>query len=336
MYNYAIINYMTTQERLVFYYPFKPDVITTVSEAMERQASFGSYAEVFAAAHVTDPVTFSLNGYSDRKILDIRPPEHDDAEALVVHLPMANPLDTNQLYQAASLALSMPNTRIIGMAHPSGAGFTEGGLSWKQRVSVAHGDFQPVIDPLAAYLEKNNIEKINNVGTSYGAELAAKLAAKGSVAVLDTVYVEPASIVRRTTLGLGLRFKSSEPAMDGYVAANGLQTFVDARNDGIGGNDYVKGLLRLSNIAISRGLAAGRFEKHAVSAIKKQPDMYTTFAWGTASELAKDVVMTNIIGDYVLHAKPHTVSEIRIPGEKHALGNDLALANAIIHQALKH
>ncbi len=327
---------MNTAERLTQYYHFDSAVVEQVSEAMNRQAAFSSYANFLDVVGANNPQPYALEGYSQRQILDIRPrDEEDPAQTIVVHLPMANPTDMNQRYQLASLAYVKPNSRIIAMGHPSGGEFKDGGLTYKQRHAVAGGNFKPVIDPLVSYLDKENIETVINVGNSYGAELAASLASNGTHKVTDTVYIEPASVKKRNVLKLGLDFKSSEPPMKEYVVANELPTFIEARTDGVGANDYIKGLLRLTNIAVSRGLARGKFEEHAIAGLKEQIDMKTTFAWGTHSELAIDELVLHIVDEYTIFAGIKRVKIIRMNGQTHALGNDLALSNAIVLQSLK-
>ena len=326
---------MKTAIRLEGYYPFNADIIDQVSNAMESQARFGTYENFLDAVGANNPKPYSLDGYSQRQILDIRPRHEDPDNVVVMHLPMANPLDTNQQYQLATLAYAMPNSRIIAMGHPSGGEFVDGGLTFKQRCAVAHGNFKPVIDPLVSYLDKEQIETVINIGGSYGAELAASLAGNGTHETTNTVYIEPASIKKRNVLRLGLDFKSSEPPMAAYVAANELQTFIDARKAGIRGNDYIKGLIRPTNIAASRGLGQGKFEEHAVKALKSQHGMQTTFAWGTKSELATDDIVSTIADAYTVLAGVEHVRRIRMQGQTHALGNDLALTSVIVLQSLK-
>jgi hypothetical protein len=325
---------MNTAERLQSYYHFNEAVIADVSEAMERQANY-SYPDFLDFVGADSPKPYELDGYSTRQILDIRPSEHDDKQALIVHLPMAVPLDTNQRYQLASLANVMPNTRIIAMSNPSSGVYKSGGLTYKQRQQVSCGIFKPVTDPLGAYIEKEGIEEVENVGGSYGAELAASFAVSGNHKVATTVYIEPASVIRRGVVKLGLDFKSSEAPMAEYVAANELPAFVEARKDAVGAKDYMSGLLRPTNIAVARGLAKGDFYHNARMALLAQSNMYTSFAWGTDSELALDSEMPGIVSGYTALAGISNVMRIRMFGQKHALGNDLALSIAIVLQSLR-
>src|SRR5690606_14178235 len=101
------------------------------------------------------------------------------------------------------------------------------------------------------------------------------------------VAIEPASVKKRSILGLGNAFKSTEKALSGYVDANELPAFKAARKESVGPLNYVLGLGRLSNLAISKGLSGDGFMVRTAEALGAQSDMVATIAWGSESELAE-------------------------------------------------
>ena len=90
---------MSTDERLQNYYPFDQEVIDTVSAVAERQAADSHYDDFFRRVGIEKPIIHNdRENSSPIQLIDIRPENHDEKSAMVVHLAMANPLDPNQLY----------------------------------------------------------------------------------------------------------------------------------------------------------------------------------------------------------------------------------------------
>src|SRR5947207_11949319 len=98
--------YMSTSERLLGYNPdFSPRVVEEISELAEWQGKLKDYSAFFDHMHVNEPFVYT-NGIDSNpvEILDIRREDEIPGEALVYHLPMANPLSPNMIYQAATIA----------------------------------------------------------------------------------------------------------------------------------------------------------------------------------------------------------------------------------------
>src|SRR5437870_2644850 len=108
-----------TAERLSNYYPFSTETIDTVSEFAGRQSRFHSYADFLQAVGLDQSqIVKPHKDMGHIHIVDRQPDEYDPAEALVFHLPMANPLDPNQLYQLGTIAGVSPNSRLIAAGNP--------------------------------------------------------------------------------------------------------------------------------------------------------------------------------------------------------------------------
>lgn len=322
-----------TADRLLGYYPFSPDVVDDVSEFVERQASFTSYQAFFDSVGLKDPFVFRTKGYKPTNIVDFRPKEHAPGEAVFYHLPMANPLDANQMFQLASVAATNPNKRILAAANPSGPGYKSGRLRLLQTPKVLKGNLGATIDPLLRYADDQKIDVSQQIGVSYGADEAMETARRANHVVLSAVAIEPV-IGERSFVGLAKDFKASDAALKGYVRASKMPLFESARAEAISGKAYMLGLLRLSNLAITEALTKGGFEARTTDAIKRQEKMRTLVAWGTASELARHEQLSDFMTD-LLGQHPSRVDEIVLADQKHASFNDIPLQLALIRQGLR-
>lgn len=326
---------MNTAERLSGYYPFTPEVIEQVADVAEWQSKFTTYGDFFNAMGIEEPSRVTFDGYYPSEFIDIRQPDANPYEALVYHLPMANALDPNQLYQIATIAKANPGHRVIAMGNPSGRGFDAGLLNHEQRKKVANGNLEPVVEPLLKYLDKKKINKARHVGYSYGVDLAAVAAAHGDQEVDRAVVIEPASVVRRNLAKLAINFHSTVKEASRYVNASDLETFIEARKDSVGPTAYALSLTRFTNIAIARGLAKGGFQDRLDTAIEAQPDMKTTLAWGTESELAINSLVSLYGYCLARRLEPGRLVPLPLKGQKHALANDIHLQAAIVLEGLK-
>ena len=176
---------MHTVERLMSYSEeFSPQMVEAVADSVERQNQFDTYHEFLGSVGIAD--------CSKRAIIDVKPKEFDEAEALVMHLPMANPLDANQLYSVATVASLYPNRRIIAAGNPSGVSYGYNLLSKKQREEVAKGNFKPAVEKLVKFMMKQDIERIDQVGESYGADLVVATGQYDEFELGSMVMIEPA------------------------------------------------------------------------------------------------------------------------------------------------
>ncbi len=310
---------MSTAERLNKYYPFDEVVVATVAETAAQQHLGEKYWQFIESnGYRGKTEIIGANGHWS-ELVDMR--RDDEAETLVYHLPMANPIDPNQLYQMATIAAVLPNHRLIAVGNPSGLSWINGGLSFDQRRRVAHGDFAPLVAVESKYLEQSKIEKVSQVGLSYGADKAAELANYHETGSL--VAIEPV-IGPRSLFGLARDFGSTAKQLQRYLDASGTPEFDKARQDSISVSQYALGLTRLSNFAIARGLTDGAFLSRLKNAIVIWPEMSVTYTYGTSTELSKQPTFEN-----------SNLQVIGLEGQYHALINDIHLQAAIVMQGLR-
>lgn len=326
---------MVIQERLQEYFPFSPEVIETVSEVAERQKTYSNYQQFFDAENIGEIHNWQPNGLKPVSILDIRPAEHDPNEALLLHLPMANPLDSNHVFQAATIAATNPNTRVIAIGNPSGRKFATGLLSDNNRKQLTErGNWHSLVDPLEQYAEKERIEYIDHAGYSYGALKAVISAGRSYRQVKNVVAIEPV-VGDRSLLKLGADFLSTNKELKRYLDATELPIFLEAHKDGVGMLAYSRGLLRLTNIAIAHSLTHPKFDERVDDALEKKSRMNTTIVWGSESELALDGLTSAIVAKLQVKYGVTRVKAIRLAGQKHALANDVHLHAALILEGRK-
>lgn len=335
--------------------PFSAEVIDLVSEIAAKQASYGQdYGRFLTDADY--PGTQKLLGPNGLpyEVADFRRKDECD-EVLVYHLPMANPLDSNQLYQIATVAEALPHTRVVAVGNPSGGINDSGRLTARQRKAVAGGSMLPLVEPTMQYLATHGIEATHQVGYSFGADKAAELTAQGDAAVSTLVTIEPV-VGLRGLVALAKAFKSTDEVLAEYTTAPQLDGFDVARRDAIGQSSYARGLMLLSNIAIARSLGHGAFGDRLYDAIKAHPDMETVVAWGSRSELAdfrsldellieREIASLNsklppsiggVVAGLIQFASSTNIHGWRFSGERHAMANDIHFQTAIVAQAIEH
>lgn len=324
---------MTTYERLQEYYPFSKETLEQIAQVAEAQAEIEDYHQYLQAAGIErHEYDRNHSGYDGQPVnlVDFRPKEHDPDKALVVHLPMANPLDPNQLYQVATIAQANPDMRVLAAANPSGLGYGAGVIKSKpERQAVAHGNLRPVVDPLLRAMDQKGITEATHYGYSYGADKALAATLHGDQEVESVTLLEPAAVKERSLLKLGLDFSSTAKTLEDYAQAPGDLAFLEARKDSVGALTYNLGLARLSNIAVARYIAQGKFEAGLHQAMDAQPESLMTVAWGTESELAVHSLMQQIMERTQARRDGHRVRQMQLPGQKHAVANDIHLQAAV-------
>lgn len=326
---------MNTLERLAGYYPFSIETREAVSDFADKQARYRTYQDFFDEVGVGQPYVVEQTGYKPVSVLDIRPDEHDPAEALFYHLPMANPLDANQMYQVATIAGTNPGKRVIAAGNPSAPGYGAGRLTHSQRAAVTRGDLTPTVDPVLRFADEQGIEFAEHVGYSYGSDKAAEAATRANHEVKNIVAIEPV-VGARNLLKLGLDFAATAKHLKRYVEANELPSFNEARQDSVGPLAYNLGLLRLTNIAIARALGRGDFDSRVMAAMdqSRQENAVATIIWGSASELARDGLCKALYSTLEQTYGSRRVQRIRLEDQTHALANDVHLQAAVVLDAL--
>jgi hypothetical protein len=322
--------FASTVERLRGYHDFSDEVLIKVGNVAVNQAQFGNYSEYLGSIGIDD--------LSPMPLLDIRPEDEDDT--LVFNLPMANCLDANQVFQVATVASALPNTRVIAFGNPAGGskyGFNL--LTKEERAKVASGDFSPVSEIPNRYLYQNYIDRASHYGASYGVEPALASSIDSDHEIDNVILVEPASVVPRGLTELLKDFMASGSGFPYYVEKSGSKIFKEAVDSDatISQTMFALGIGRLSNIAVGRGIAKGRFFEKLDKAIQSADsnDIDFSVIWGSDSELAVDEVMQEELSEIVDRDLSGKLQVTRLEGQKHALMNDIYLQAALILQHKK-
>jgi len=325
-----------TANRLRNYGVFSDSTINFIAAFADTQRKYKTYQEVFEAANIPEPTLYRTKNGRGVPVVDIVPFTKKVDGVLVLHLPMVNPLDQNQLYHIATIALMHPRYRIIAFGNPSGAPyhFKEQNKSLKDLFLIACTNrLYPLVSVELDYLKSQNIQNAHHIGYSFGAHKA----------VIETLYADPIEVASLTVIDpvahpRGLKqlvhdFKSTFQPMGAYVDRTHMQTYFDARADAAKTQHHNAGLFRPISIAI--GLLLGRvdFITLVKKATARNPQMVTTVAWGSDGELGNDAHMT-VSMHQLRYELFHDVLPLRLKGDKHSLANDIFLYAAIVHEAL--
>jgi pimeloyl-ACP methyl ester carboxylesterase len=325
----------TTAARLQRYFPFSPHVIVTIASYAAQQAQFKTYKEFFRSQGVSvDTTLYSTTRHGSVSVVDVAP-NGSEKGTIVVHLPMGNPLDPNQLYQVATIAGTNPGYRVIGFGNPTGKPyyFKDQNLTFLQRWRIASlKSLRPLVEAELAYLDSQKVRGAVHVGFSYGAVKAlieSTHSEKGTVKglVMIELLSHPRSLKRLLN-----NFKATLGPMNDYVNKTGLETYKEARRHAIEGKQINRGLARPISIAIAFMLSRINTGALLKSFMTKNPTVPVTVAWGSNSELVNDARMVAMTTELQKAGAP--LQAIRLPGLHHALANDVHLHAAIIRQAL--
>lgn len=337
---------MDEAERLNKYYEFDSSTTEVVAEVAEELRSFDDWPELLSSfrsnnshAHLHEVTTTPSYGFPI-KIIDIVPVETEST--MIYHLPMGNSVDENMQARLITLSKVIPNTRIIASGNPAQPFVKGGKITSSDRARVSRGIFRDTIDPILHYVHSQKIDSASQVGYSYGADKAVSatsLSHSFDIEPTTIIPMEPVSIKQRTLKQLGLDFLSSNQQLKHYVESANLPAYQNARRinnqrtAGLGG--YTLGLLRASNLAIANGIACGEFEQHLTSALRNNPETNGVLIWGSESELAVNAIMQSMHKQMQYDKKINNLLDpLIVSGGHHAMGDDIFLHSALIHQAL--
>lgn len=323
-----------TKQRLEECYCFSPQTIQTVATVAEQQARhtrYQDFLDIIGAPAVQLHTTKKGRGVT---FVDI-PAKTKQVGVLVVHLPMANPLDSNQLFQVATIAAGVPNYRVIAFGNPSGGSyaFRQQNPSIKQKWAIARGNnVESLVTAELDYLKSQGVRQVVHAGYSYGA-LKAMFASyyESPVEVSGLICVEPVAHPRSIVQLVGDFLRTDNP-LNKYVNRSKIPAFIDARKHAVDGLSYRKGLIRPINIAIAFLLARTDFMTLLKKILTKRPAIHAVVAWGGKSELGNDAHMTTVL--HQLSSANPRVHALRFAEDTHALANDIHIHAAIILEAL--
>lgn len=327
--------YKNTAERLKKYNLFSDETIHEIASFAQKQAAYKTYQDFFKEVGVPEVIVHRLSKKEGVPVVDIPSKLKNSKGVLVIHLPMANSLDTNQLYQTATIAASNPGYRVIAFGNPSGKpySFREQNLTFIKRFNVAfRNKLQPLVAAELDYLHKNNIKDYYQIGYSYGA-LKAMITSiyDQEDNVKDIILLDPVAHPRYPQQ-LAQDFKSTFEPMGEYVNRTNMQTYFDARSDAVKQVDYNKGLIRQINLAVGMLLARSDFIKVFENVLEKQPKITALIAWASKSEIGNDAHMK--VSMHRLSGKTPKIKSMRLEGDRHSFANDIHLYAAIIHEAI--
>ena len=326
-----------TRKRLEAYGLFDSGVVASVSKLAQTQDAFETYQMVLKKAGVPlQPTLFMTEKGRGIPLVDIDARDGEEAGVLVVHLPMGNSLDSNQLYQIATLALAFPTYRIIAFGNPSGKPFAyrQQNLSFIDWMRVAFTKKRrAVVTTELEYLHSQGITHAVHIGYSFGAMkalLTAYYAAPGEVQKL--ILVDPVAHSRYTKQLLE-DFQSTFKPLGDYVNRTKLRTFFDARKDAEGVR-MTQGIIRPVNIAYGLMLSRLDFITTLKEILGKFPLLRVAVAWGGKSELGNDAHMKANLHTLNYETAKGRVQQLRLSPDTHAFANDVFLYVAIVKQAL--
>lgn len=328
--------YKDTAKRLREYGVFSDETIKIVASFAEKQAEYKDYRAFFEAARIPTPDLYVNERGEGVVVVDIAATKPEQG-VLVVHLPMANPLDANQLYQVAAVVTTNPAYRVIAFGNPSGAPFAykqQNLTLWKRFGIGSLRNLQPLVSAELEYLEARDIKNAHHVGYSYGAHKAlievsyAKSGSVESLALIDPV-AHPRGLKQ-----LVENFKSTFQPMGEYVNRTKLQTYFDARNEAAKTKHHDKALRRQINIAIGFMMARFDMMPFLEKLLEKQPKLKVIVAWGGKSELGNNAHLSTRLHrlKYEIKADVHPM---RLEDDAHAFANDVCLYAAIIAESLR-
>lgn len=328
--------YSSTKERLLDYGLFPAAVIERVARIAEQQATTSDIKAFFLRIGMGMPKVYSSKDHGDVPYVDIAARQNPSKGTLVVHLPMGNPLDQNQLYQVGIVAASHPEYRLIAFGNPSGKEyrFKRQNLTLIKRCKIGFTKNRfPLVAAELEYLESQVQHNVWHIGYSYGA-LKATIAVEHSRndMVNGVLLIDPVARPRGI-LQLIRDFRSTFDSLNGYVDRTQDTLFLEARREAASTDHYNEGLIRQINIAIAFMLSRTDFITQLSRVISIKKLKKAVVVWGSKSELGDDEYMKSQLK--TLESQTKIVTSVRLKNETHAFANDIYLQAALIRTALE-
>ncbi|HET8709616.1 MAG TPA: hypothetical protein VFL85_05060 [Candidatus Saccharimonadales bacterium] len=324
-----------TAERLRVIYPFSDEVLAAVDEVAGRQQRM-SCERLLATANVLTVRDYQPLEGKPVKVLDIIPPNGEYEAVQVFHLPMAGSMNLDRMVRTATLAAAQPTKRLVAVGNAGEIGAKGGKLSIEDAFDVWKGDLAPTVSATMQYLEAQGIEEAEHVGGSFGADKAveaAVVASRYDQSTTQLVAMDPASVKHRSPLEIKQDFARSEEPLSDYVRATACPAYYEARHHSGGILRYKVGLFRLSNLAVAHALTFDGFGSRINQALAENRQLPATLIWGSASELADDRIMQPMAAG-LTEQYPERFRAMRVPGQRHAMMNDIYLNAALVLQGL--
>lgn len=328
--------YNNTAKRLRAYGVFSEETVEKVARVAQRQAQYTKYQDFFREVGVSTPKLHLVSKRQGVPVAEI-PAKGKSKGVIVIHLPMSNPLDENQLYHAATVAATLPDYRIIVFGNPSGAPYKfkqQNARLWHLLAIALSNNRRALVKAEIDYLRKHHITNAHHVGYSYGAHKA--LIEAGYLRddeVASVAFIDPVAHPRGFKQ-LIHDFKSTFKPMGKYVDRTHIQTYFDARAAAAKTEHHKGALRRPISIAIGVVLSRLDFIPTLTRLLNTHHNLKTTVAWGSKSELGNDAHMKTSLHQ-LAHDHKGRVKAVRLKDDEHAMANDIHLYAAIIHESLR-
>jgi hypothetical protein len=335
---------MNTGDRLRHYGVFDDDVIESVQTTAQWQNSLHLEELVDRYKFVGGPEKLVPSGCDNPIVVLALKPEdaHDERAANVYFTPFALSVDVSIAMRAMRLFGSDPTKPLYVVGNLNGAYGSEGNVSREGvKTMKQDGSLAPDVTPAIRFLIDRNIERPTFLGYSYGADKAAaavNLSHEEGIPADGGVFVEPVGVVARSRLKLLKQFKKSGEKLADFVEDADSKPLNQARarlHGTLKTLDYALGLRRPANRAIASILARDGFETSLDTAIGSIPDGYFHLSWGEQSEISIDAHTARIARNLSEKYGENRFGWLRVPGMKHAGGDDIDLHAAIMLQGLK-
>ncbi len=334
---------MNTAERLQGYYAFEEGVLEAVAACAEREhdASYQDLAKAYGIGDRPD-TSWPLEDDNSIQYWHIAPrTDYDNSKVRVYFAPMGNPADENMAMRGMRLFGADPSVPLMIAGNP--AGIKNGGATIERahHADLRNGDFRAAVDPVLAHLAHNKVTRIETIGFSYGADLAAEAATQAErfdILAESGVWMEPASVATRGLWHLASDFRRSEAPLEGYIAQTDSPALVEAREKSAEHMGFVRwagGLLTHTNRSIAKGIAKGNYIHRVRSALDAQPELSATVAWGELSELSTPTKL-NLVVQKLQQSYGGRLHGMELRGMHHAGGDDIDLHAAIVLQGLRN
>lgn len=340
--------FANTAERLGNYYAFEGDVVEAVANVAVIQSGM-NFDEFMRHVNMPEPELYSPNGSYPIQIVDIKPSDdYNEQQVRLMHLPMGNGLDKNQLYQLATTFAADPTIRTIAFGNLSGLGRDKpGALSPSALLYAFRGDSRQLVDRQLRYVAGNTSgksagTKIENRAFSAGCLLALLTTENadlydlkvGQVTAIEPGDAKPRNILKPIAMAsLGGDFIKTAGPLSGYVEASGIDAYSDLQGgSALGLVKYGMGVLRASNLIVAGRICGDNYEKRARAALDMQTMAELHTIWGSESELVIDGLMSSITKELSEQYCDRSAST-RILGGRHNMVNDIHLQSALFLHA---
>lgn len=327
-----------TAERLRTFGDLDPHTVDYVASAMAEYV--GGIA--LTDADPSDSLrTIPHEGPVPLHVLDIAPRgSYDKQSAIVVGLMWGQGLTRWARHRLNILSNCIPNDRVVAVATPAGSAARWGSLAPAQCVALSSGDFSPLANPLLDHLRNTGVREVDLVGTSFGADEIAAVAARAAdhdITVNRLVAIEPTSLLARHVGQLVLDFCATRHSIARHVGMSGSPAYDKLQQAEFALSSLItlaaNSLLRPTSRAAAQYLAGGQFEKQLTAGLDSQKDMKVQVVWGTHSGLAPYEHAQRLAGK--LRARyGDRVSVLWMPGLGHGLCSDVALTTLLTMQGL--